>query len=158
VRQSRFSSDGRPVPDLQRRSGAVFDEAAADLTEQRSVEASTGCQPFSVGRCPNGPWPKAQSRRYAVLPPYFPRRAASRAFTNEQTELSTSIEALQRGDAVIFLEIRRFDRDLRRIERNLFRIFLSLDFDEAAVNRLFHRFARFVRDPSRACARLGIMV
>jgi hypothetical protein len=92
------------------------------------------------------------------LPPYFPRRAASRAFTNEQTELSTSIEALQRGDAVIFLEIRRFDRDLRRIERNLFRIFLSLDFDEAAVNRLFHRFARFVRDPSRACARLGIMV
>jgi hypothetical protein len=69
-----------------------------------------------------------------------------------------SIETMQRRDAVVFLEIGRFGGDLCRVELDLFGIFLSLDFDEAAVNRLFHRFARFVRDPSRACARLGIMV
>jgi hypothetical protein len=56
---------------------------------------------------------------------------------------------LQRGDAVIFLQIGRFARDLRRVERNVFGMFLSLDLDEA-VNRLFHCFAEFARDLSRA--------
>ena len=53
--------------------------------------------------------------------------------------VSALVETLQRGDAVIFLEIGRFGRGLRRVERNLFRIFLSLDFDKArqlAVSRL----------------------
>jgi aspartate aminotransferase-like enzyme len=57
--------------------------------------------------------------------------------------VSALIEALQRGDAVIFLEIGRFGRDLRRVERNLLRIFLSLDFDEA-LDWLFHRFRQIV--------------
>jgi hypothetical protein len=56
---------------------------------------------------------------------------------------------LQRGDAVISLEIGRFGRDLRRVERNLFGIFLSLDFDEA-VNRLFRRFRQIsAKSPTR---------
>jgi hypothetical protein len=58
--------------------------------------------------------------------------------------VSALIEALQRGDAVIFLEIRRFGRNLRRVERNLFRIFLRLDFDEA-FNWLFHCFRQIVQ-------------
>ena len=57
--------------------------------------------------------------------------------------VSALIKALERGDAVIFLEIRRFGRNLRRVERNLFRIFLRLDFDET-VNWLFHRFRQIV--------------
>ena len=68
--------------------------------------------------------------------------------------VSALIEALQRRDAVVFLEIGRFGRDLRRVERNLFRIFLSFDFDEA-VNWLFHRFRQICAKSLarvRACA------
>ncbi len=53
---------------------------------------------------------------------------------------------------MIFLQIGRFARDLRRVERNLFGIFLSLDLDEA-VNRLFHCFRRICpKSLARACA------
>jgi hypothetical protein len=69
--------------------------------------------------------------------------------------LSALIEALPRGDAVIFLQIGRFARDLPRIERNVFGIFLSLDLDEA-VNGLFHCFAEFARDRSRALLRVMV--
>jgi hypothetical protein len=101
--------------------------------------------------------PVAQSRRYAVLPPYFPRRAASRAFTNEQTALSTSIQTMQGRDAVVFLEIGRFGGDLCCVELDLFGIFLSLDFDKArqlAVSRL----PPDLSEVPRARARLRIMV
>src|SRR6266550_5005468 len=62
--------------------------------------------------------------------------------SREQTALSTSIETMQGRDAVVFLEIRRFGGDLCRVEFDLFGIFLSLDFDEAAFDRLFHRFGQ----------------
>jgi hypothetical protein len=48
-----------------------------------------------------------------------------------------------------FLQIGRFARDLRRVERNVFGIFLSLDFNKALIGR-FTASARFVRNPSRA--------
>jgi hypothetical protein len=54
-----------------------------------------------------------------------------------------------------FLQIGRFARNLRRVERNVFGIFLSLDLDEA-VNRLFHCFAEFARNRSRALLRVMV--
>jgi hypothetical protein len=64
------------------------------------------------------------------------------------------VKALQRGDAVIFLEIGRFGHYLPRVERTLLRIFLSLDFDKVG-NWLFHGFRQIC---AKCPARVRVMV
>ena len=46
---------------------------------------------------------------------------------------------MERRDAVIFLQSGCFSGNRAGIEFDLFRIFFSLDLDETAFNRLFHR-------------------
>jgi len=143
VRQSRFSRNGRPVPDLQRRSGAVFDEAAADLTEQRSVEGEHRLPAFFGRQMPERLVAQSTIASLCGFAAVFSAVAQPRELSrSEQTGLSTSVETMQGRDAVVFLEIGRFGGDLCRVELDLFGIFLSLDFDEAAFDRLFHRFGQ----------------
>ena len=60
---------------------------------------------------------------------------------------------MQGRDAVVFLEIGCFGGDLCCVELDLFGILLSLDFDEAAFDRLFHRFRQICpKSLARVCA------
>jgi hypothetical protein len=57
----------------------------------------------------------------------------------ERNEMAL-FQSLQRGDAVIFLEGGGFSGDLSSVELDLLRVFFGFDFDEPAVERLFHCF------------------
>src|SRR5437588_2645191 len=56
----------------------------------------------------------------------------------------TSLQSLQRRNAVVFLKRGRFGGDLRCVELDLFWVFFGLDFDEAAFNWFFYRLGELI--------------